>query len=285
MKQPDVDTLIAYAKGALAPEEARRIERFLEVNYEARRLIEDFRRSKALTRPVLDQPIREAPPRRPGAAATRAPGSAGAGRMAPPVAPAAAPARRSRATTLAASLMILAGLGVGGFLLTQHQQGPGQSEESLAQSEDGPAQNEEMPIQNEESLIAPGRLSSIDALSAALTRLPSGTPDMAGDRAITVLATFRDGARRACREFEVSDTAPTASRIVAVACQDGGAWRIEGSAWLMADGAGGSAEPAPAAGSAGPLKSLLARLGAGGALDQQEEAGLIARNWQEKTSE
>jgi anti-sigma factor RsiW len=241
MKRPDVDTLMAYANGALTPEETRRIERFLEGNSEVRRLIETFRRTQA-----------SAP------AAFKAPGSTGAGVMAPPARTAG---RSKRATALAASLAVIAALGLGAFLL-------------------GPDDESQIAL---ESPIAPGRLSTIDALSAALTRLASSTPGMAGDRAIMMLTTFRDARRRPCREFEISDTSPTASHIIAVACQDGGAWWIEGAAWLVAGASNGGAEFAPASsGRADPLASLLKRLGAGAALEQEEEAGLIARNWQEE---
>jgi anti-sigma factor RsiW len=243
MKRPDVDTLMAYANGGLTPDERRRIERFLEGDSEVRRLIETFRRTQA-----------------PAPTPSKARGFKGAAGIAPPP-PAAG--RSNRGTALAVSLVVIAALGLGAFLL-------GQDEESQTAVE---------------SPIAPGRLSSIDALSATLTRLASGTPGMAGDRALAVLTTFRDARRRPCREFEVSDTSPTASHIIAVACQDGGAWWIEGSAWLVAGGSNSSAGFAPSSsGRADPLAGLLKQLGAGVALEPEEEAALIARNWQEEAA-
>ena len=255
MEQPDVETLVAYANGALTPEEARQIERFLRGNREVSRLIETFRQTQALTRAAFEAPMREARPRRMSDPIMRPPGSTGAGGIAPPARRAG---RRGRAVTLAASLAVIAGLGFGAFLLER----------------------------GEESPIALGRLSTIDAMSAALSRLASGVPDMVGDRVITVLTTFRDVARRGCRKFELSDTSPTASRIIAVACQDGGAWQIEGAAPLLVSGSEGNGEFASAnSEGADPLAGLLKRLGAGVALAREEEAVLITRNWQQATGE
>jgi hypothetical protein len=244
VQQPDVETLVAYANGALTPAEARRIERFLEGNSEARRLIEDYRRTLTVARTPSKAPRRKVPPRHLTGDAIKPPGSAGVERIAPPP-------RMARWFTggiaLAALLIILAGLGIGAFL----------------------------PGREEESPLALGRLSAIDALSPALTKLASGSAGMAGDRAVTVLATFRDAKRRPCRHFEMSETSPTAARIVAVACLDGGGWRIEGAAWLDAGGVAlANAEGAD------PLSGPLRRLGAGAALAPEEEDALIAGNWQ-----
>jgi hypothetical protein len=240
-----VETLIAYAKGVLPPEKARQIERYLDGDSDARQVIEEFRRMQALTAAAPNaRKGKAAQRRRSGALVAQPPGPTGRHGRAPAAGIAGA---LKWATALAACLVVIGALGLGGFLLGQ----------------------------DEESPIPLGRLSSIDTLSAALTRLASGTPDMAGDRAITVLMTFRDAARRPCRKFEISDTSPTASRILAVACQDGGAWRVEGAAWLGSDFA-----PAGSAG-ADPLADLLRDLGAGSALAPEEETALIGRNWQE----
>jgi hypothetical protein len=246
VQQPDVETLVAYANGALTPVEARQIQRFLESNSEARRLIEDYRRSLVLGSVAIKAPLRNAPPRHPIEAAMKPPGSAGLGGIAQPSRTAWGGKRR---IALAALLIMLAGLGIGPFLSGW----------------------------NEESPIALGRLSAIDALSAALTKLASGSPGMAGDRAVTVLTTFRDAARRPCRQFEISDISPTVARVVAVACLDGGAWRIEGAAWLAAAGSALADSDG-----ADPLAGALKRLGIGGALAYEEESALIARNWREE---
>ena len=251
MRRPDVETLMAYANGSLTPEEAHGIERFLEGDSEVRRLIEAYQRVQTLTPAAFEAPMQEV--RRRHRSDPVMPSSAGADAMAPT-------ARTARRFTrgLAASLVVIAGLGFGAFLLGQEQE--------------------------EESPIALGRLSTIDALSAALTRLTTGTPDMAGDRAMTVLTTFRDAALRPCRKFELSDTSPTVSLIIAVACHDDGAWWIEGAAWLKTGGSGSSYDSAPATSEPGAdaLAGVLGRLGAGGALAHEDEAALIARDWHEE---
>jgi hypothetical protein len=166
------------------------------------------------------------------------------------------------------SLVAAAGLGFAAFLLGWHQ------ESMMALKPD------------EESPIVLGRLSTIDALSAALTQLASGTPGMAGERVVTVLRTFRDSTGRLCREFELSDTSPTTSNIGAIACHDGSAWWVEGAAWRSATGFGGGGEVIPASSEA-PDKwaALLSRLGAGGALEREEEAAVIAGSWRKETAQ
>jgi anti-sigma-K factor RskA len=255
MKRPHDEILMAYADGALTPEKAGEVERFLQADNEARKMVEAFRRTRELAHAAFDAPMREAPPRRLVDTIMTSPAPAGARGSAPPRRMARWPMARM---AMAASAAVIAGLGLGLFLLGR----------------------------DEESPIALGKLSTDDALSAALTRLASGTPDMAEARVITVLTTFRDAAHRPCREFEMSDTSPTAPRIMAVACRDGSAWRIEGAAWLRAGGANNGGDFAPA-GSEGadPLTGLLKRLGAEATLAPEEEAALIAGDWQEKTGE
>jgi hypothetical protein len=248
MKRPDVETLIAYAKGTVTAEKARQIERFLDGNSDARRAIEDFRRMLPLTSAAPNARAAAAHRRRPASGLPPKPPRSEGARMASLSRIAKPP---KWATALAASLAVIAALGLGGFLMGR----------------------------DEESPIAIGRLSSIDTLSAALTRLASGTPDMAGDRAVTVLMTFRDKARRACRKFEISDTSPTAPRILAIACQDNGAWQIEGAAWQGSDFSPAKSE------SVEPLAALLKSLGAGQALAPEPEAALIGRNWQGETEQ
>jgi hypothetical protein len=252
MKQPDVETLVAYAKGALRPEEARQIEQFLKGNSEVHRLIKSFRQTEGLAQAAFPAPARQARPQNSSDAIRKSPGLIGAGNKARPARTAG---RRNRAAALAAALAMISGMGLGVFLLGR----------------------------DEESPIALGRLSSIDALSSALSRVASGTPDIIGDRVVTVLTSFRDTAGRACRKFEVSDLSPTVSPIVAVACQDGGAWRIEGAARLTVGGSGSGESASAGSDGADALAGLLSRLGAGDAMAHEEETALIAQNWQQET--
>jgi hypothetical protein len=187
MKRPDVETLIAYAKGAVHPEKARVIERFLEQDSQTRRAIEQFRKMHAV--PIapgeaLRSHRNSAPPSPPPGSMA----SHGAERQAHKG------GSSKIVTILSATLTIVTALGLGGFLLERR---------------------------DEESPIAVGRLSGIDTLSAALTRVETGGSDMAGDRAVTVVMTFRDAARRACREFEL----PSPARIAA----HGGSKAVRGS--------------------------------------------------------
>lgn len=248
MKRPNVETLIAYAKGTVTPEKARQIEAFLDSNSDARQAIEDFRRMLQLPPAAPSTHMETAQRRRAGTANLRPPRSQGAQRIARSPGIAKKPKWMA---ALAASLAVIAALGLGGFLMEGREESP----------------------------MALGRLSTIDTLSVALMRQASGAPDMAGDRAVTMLMTFRDEARRACRKFEISETSPTAPRILAVACQDNGAWRIEGAAWQ------GNAYSQALSESVEPLAALLKKLGAGQALTPEAEAALIGRNWQGETQQ
>src|SRR5262245_29954054 len=118
MKRPDVETLIAYAKGAVPPERARQIERFLAGDGEARRVIENFRRMQGLA-----AVSGEAPQRRRAGATSPARKPSGA-IVAQPMTPPARSAKPKLAAALAASLAIVAAIGLGGFLLGREEESP-----------------------------------------------------------------------------------------------------------------------------------------------------------------
>jgi hypothetical protein len=116
-------------------------------------------------------------------------------------------------------------------------------------------------------------------MHAAVTGLPSGTSSALPDGSrVMVLATLPTPSGH-CREVEHVD--PAAGRLtLALACGQGGTWRIEVALseplpeTVVADGF----VPAGGVETVG-LTPWLDRMEAGIALDAEVEAGLIARNW------
>jgi hypothetical protein len=127
--------------------------------------------------------------------------------------------------------------------------------------------------------LLPGPLAPGGAVHAAVTGLASGTPSALADGSrVMVLATLPTPSGH-CREVERVD--PAAGVLtMALACEQGGAWRIEVA---LSEPLPEAVEaegfvPAGGAETAG-LTPWLDRVGAGLALDAEAEAGLIARDW------
>ncbi len=127
-----------------------------------------------------------------------------------------------------------------------------------------------------------GQVPAGSELHAALEANPSGMvvnfPD--GDE-ITLIATFRDGGDRPCREFElIHGGAAEFSR--GIACRaDAGTWSI---AVVVSEPLGGEPDTGgaymPASGATGgALSGALDALGAGPSLAPAAEAALIASGW------
>lgn len=152
-------------------------------------------------------------------------------------------------TSIAASLALVVGLGIGGWY------GGGTMERGIAALGDAP----------------PG-----GPLHLALETLPSGSLSEAG---VQPMLSFRDGAGRACREFEVLDELPGELEF-GIACRNASeGWRVEivVSAPLTEPRPDGYRPASGAASSA--LDAMLDALGAGAAMDPAEEAALLKNGW------
>lgn len=125
--------------------------------------------------------------------------------------------------------------------------------------------------------LAAGPVAADSALAAALDELPTGASrDVAQGGRVEMLATFPDARGNLCRELQL--VFEQAGRFDhAVACGRGAGWTVEiavteqaaqDDGFAPADGPGGRA-----------VQRLLDEIGAGLALDAEEEAAALARGW------
>lgn len=114
-------------------------------------------------------------------------------------------------------------------------------------------------------------------LNVALNNTPSGTiAAMPNDGSLSPLLTFKAGDGRYCREF--AEQLPSGGR-TAIACRDGGNWKIEASvkgAVRLAD----NGQILPASGAEGEaLDAAYNKIKASDPLSLESEARLIASDW------
>jgi anti-sigma factor RsiW len=271
----DLETLMAYADGALSPEATARVERHLAHDPAARAQVEQLRRSAALARAALDADLEQPVPaalqrsveqaiaaaRAQRAAADRAAPAADTvpARSASPLSPsrpaAHAPRRGWLAAlgldfqpryAMAASAATLAA-GVIGYLVGTAAPGPAPSTPAAL-------------------LVA-----SVDEW-AALTRTLNATAS--GERRalpagaqVEMVASFTTGSGTLCREFKWTREAA----YLAVACRDTQQWTIH-VASLTAGGDG----YAPAASPTAAVDAFITAVGGGEPLSRADEARALA---------
>ncbi len=236
------EQIAALVDGSLEDErEAERLRRILESDPQARDYAERIRRSNALLREAFDVPAEEATPAAIEAAIFGEPGKVAVLR----------PRRAASVwvpSAIAASVALAIGLGIGGLF--------GGSQERV--------------------IAALGNAPLDGPLHAALESLPSGAISEAG---VQPMLSFRDGADRVCREFEVIRELPEELEF-GIACRSPeGRWHVEivVTAPETEPGPEGYA-PASGAGSSA-LDAMLDALGAGPALPPEDEAELLKRGW------
>lgn len=239
--------LDAFVDGALSPEEAARVVLHLADCPGDRAYIDAVMETNALLAAAYAAPLHQPVPERLRAAIFPAP---------------AAPAPRARTGwraalrrppralwgALAACCALAVGLGIG--LLPEDE--------------------------------APGAAAGLDPrLRGALEARPSGLAVETADGAqVTLIATFRDGAGRPCRQFEILDVAAGALT-EGVACRAAAGWTSEiavASPLAAPERRGQTFVPASGEGDEA-LGAALDRLGAGMALTPSEEQTLIASGW------
>lgn len=277
--RPSDEVLLAYAEGMLPAEEAAAVARHLETDDEARHLVESFRRTAGLAAGayahILDLPV---PDRLVQAArGTAAAPSQGAPTNVIPL----RERRRSSArmpsylAAMAASVLVIVGA-VGGYYAAQP---PGQPA--------GPLVLAVGPV--EPGGIVARLLETAASHQPVTHRQGAGS----GDLELVVVASFKDGHGRICRELEV---APAQSEAVdspgmtgAVACRgEAGQWSILAAvrhAGPLAGQVAGQVGPAtgnitPASGAtSSPIEAVLSAIGANEAIPAAEEKALIERRW------
>ncbi|MEM9812105.1 MAG: hypothetical protein AAF913_05495 [Pseudomonadota bacterium] len=238
------EEIAAYVDGSIDdPALAARLGKAIETDPALSRRVEAIKSANALLRRAFDDPMAEPIPTAIEAALMAEPGRVAVlpRRRAPFWAPAA----------MAASLALCLGLGGGWYLATEHPAPTGQ--------------------------IVLGASGTSDALAQALETLPTGTASPAGIRPIL---TFRDGAGRACREFETVAQSG-AGEVIGIACRlPDGLWSVQVAAAVTEPTGQPNGGFTPASAMAGDvLSAVLDALEAGPALRPSEEMALIQTGW------
>jgi Putative zinc-finger len=261
MRRLSEETLNAYADGALEAAARAEVEAHLEVDPEARALLEKLRKANALAIEAFAAPMREPPPQALIDAVLTGPGNdvASDPGMRQKRRPPRAWRVRDYTLPLAAGLALAIGVTAGVYLGRQPAQAPGE--------------------------LALGIVPGDSTLHRLLEGHPSGSSLNIGQaqaRRLGIVATFRDRHARPCREVEVLPTGTDAQALAAgVACRDaGGRWAVEGATRLAGapQAPGGQFEPSGVP-EKDALEGLLAMLGARRALSAAEEKELIERGW------
>lgn len=246
MNRSDLDdpVLMAYADGALEPEEAARVAAAAEADPAIAARIAMFRETGALlgglgaARPL--EPLSDDLARRVEQTLADA-------RGADKVVPLHPRPTAWRPAALAASVALVVGT-VGGIVAT------------LSLTESGPG--------------APSSLALLDApgIEEVLNRLPAGSRGEAEGGEVEIIASFltEDGAF--CREFEFDPT--DGATIVSVACEENGSWTVR---FAVATGGPGGAGYAPAS-ALDTLDAFLGSIGAGPPMSSQDEAARLSVN-------
>lgn len=262
---PDDATLIAFADGALAGEEAERVAAFVASNDEARRFVELLRASGDLAKRAYDAALDETQADAKLAALILG-GSVDAA-AATVVALPSRPTRSQRtsrfALPIAAAVALIVG-GIGGFEFGRRGDAP----EQVA-----------VPA------VSVGPVERGTALAALLNEKPSGVtlsgPAGSGQD-LMVVASFRDAKGRICREFEILAAEQGGPVIAGIACRhDGGVWHVEGASQLAKAPKPSAQDFSPASGGdAVAIEGLLKAVGARPALSKIEEDALLKNGWE-----
>jgi hypothetical protein len=265
---PDDATLVAFADGMLAAEEASDVELFLAESADARRFVEFLRSSGDLAKGAFDDALDV--PQSDAKLAALIMGSAEATRPAETGSVVSLPLRQDRpalvsrfALPMAAAIALLLG-GVGGYEFGRR----GSGVEQVANGG-----------------VAVGPVAGGTVLAKLLDEKPSGEPlSVEGTRArdFMVVASFRDAKGRICREFEVL-VAETGGPVTAgIACRrESGAWHVEGAAQMAKAPEPSSQDFSPASGDdVAAIEGLLKAIGAKPALSKEDEDALLRKKWQ-----
>jgi anti-sigma factor RsiW len=261
-RPPDLDTLMAYADGALPADEAARIAQYLATDAQARAQVAQLRAAAAMAAQAFEQDLQRPVPPALRAAVdqtiARQRGQRQATAAAEPGAGRAAGARLldwlglsggPRFGFAAAAVALLAG--VVGFVIGAARPVP-------------PAWVSAPPM----GLLVASAAEQAE-IGQLLDTLPSGQRRaLAGEAQIELVASFRDGGGTLCREFNLQRAG---AAVLAVACRDPQRWAVT---FASAAPPGGSF--APAASAATALDAYVASIGGGAALSPADEARALA---------
>lgn len=244
------ELVAAYVDGVLDEMEAAEVRDAIARDSALRAYAEEVERANRLLREAFDVPGQEQVPDWLINRMPRRPQARPQGEVIDLKRPQQWPRSLTR-VALAASLALFVGASVGAFLESQFQDVVGQIARLGPAPEDGP-------------------------LHAALEHLPSGELSEAG---VQSMLTFRDGASRICREFEVIGETPDGLEI-GIACRSNeGLWQVEIVVTTPTTEVGPEGYRPASGPGADALDAMLDALNAQPALSPREEAKLLERGW------
>lgn len=262
---PDDETLVAFADGVLAADEAEKVAAFVAGNEDARRFVELLQSSGNLAKGAYDAALLDHPSdAKLTALILGAPADAASATVvALPSRPSRAPAISRFTLPMAAAIALIVG-GVGGFEFGRRGVAP----EQFAGAD-----------------VAVGPVARGTALATLLDEKPSGetlSVPGASSRDLMVVASFRDAKGRICREFEILAAELGGPVTAGIACRnDGGSWHVEGAAQLAKAPEPSAQDFSPASGDeAAAIEGLLKAVGAKPALSRTDEDALLKSKWQ-----
>lgn len=267
MTEVSDEMLNAYVDGALDSEAQRKVEAYLERDADARAYVEALRQVNALSPAAMDALLGPVPQDlidtiHGASAAASGHNVVQIGDRRP---------RKSAAlpvfggsSAIAAALALCVVTAVGYLLLAPHMQ-QGSAGDLIAA---GP--------------VTPGSpvAQLLEAANSGMTAdINPGAPS--APMQATVLATFKDGKGRFCRELEVARrNDPAAVHSASIACRvDDATWVVEGSVALAAIEAGGDTYVPSGSAHDEPLAPLVRSLALGKALSSEEERTAVASRW------
>jgi anti-sigma factor RsiW len=261
---PDDETLVAFADGVLAVDEAEKVAAFVAGNEEARRFVELLRASGDLAKGAYDAALVEtqADARLAKLILGGGEGASSSNVIALPPQRSRTPAAQRWALPMAAAIALIVGT-VGGFEFGRR----GVTPEQVAGAD-----------------VAVGPVARGTALATLLDEKPSGVAlsvPGALSRDLMVVASFRDAKGRICREFEILGSESGGPVTAGIACRnDGGIWHVEGAAQLAQAPEPSAQDFSPASGDdAAAIEGLLKAVGAKPALSKDEEESLLKKQW------
>lgn len=261
---PDDETLVAFADGALAADEAEKVAAFVAGNEEARRFVQLLQSSGNLAKGAYDAALDETQADAKLATLILGGESAASNNVvALPQQRNRSPAASRWALPMAAAIALIVG-SVGGFEFGRRTAAP----EQVAGTD-----------------IAVGPVARGTALATLLNEKPSGltlSVPGASPRDLMVVASFRDAKGRICREFELLAAESGGPVTAGIACRnDGGTWYVEGAAQLAKAPEPSAQDFSPASGEdAAAIEGLLKAIGAKPALSKTAEDELLKNEWE-----
>lgn len=256
------ESLMLYADGLLEAPESERLQQALTRNAKLRARLQVFRSTgrdlAALFEPHAATPL---PPKLRDIVTGAAPATSPAPvyEMRQRSAPRAWREGWGSAAALAASVALLAGIGLGWLL------------------HGGLAGNSALPPQHAVQ-AAGGSLIAGDVLGHALETQPSGMPAPAEARNsanVSVKMTFQDAAGHYCRQYQLTSQS---QHYAGVACRVDGVWRVNFQA-VMPPAPSAAHHLVPASGSSEIMDAAIGAVIQGDPLSGPDEAALLNKRW------